>query len=91
MMRNLYCSSKEAADVGGLMSYGAELTDSYRRVAYFVVMFPPGRAKLSTSPAATGSAVVEKRWRIQFNPDNESILELMRTDASFQFNAVHRR
>ncbi|HSE87703.1 MAG TPA: ABC transporter substrate-binding protein, partial [Candidatus Binatia bacterium] len=26
----------EAADAGGLMSYGADLTDSYRRVAYFV-------------------------------------------------------
>ncbi len=27
---------KEAVDAGGLMSYGADLTDSYRRVAYFV-------------------------------------------------------
>jgi putative ABC transport system substrate-binding protein len=27
---------REFADVGGLMSYGAELADSYRRVAYFV-------------------------------------------------------
>ena len=26
--------SKEAVDAGGLMSYGADLTDSYRRVAY---------------------------------------------------------
>ena len=28
--------SKEAVDAGGLMSYGADLADSYRRVAYFV-------------------------------------------------------
>jgi putative ABC transport system substrate-binding protein len=27
---------KEAVDAGGLMSYGAELADSYRRVAYYV-------------------------------------------------------
>jgi ABC-type uncharacterized transport system substrate-binding protein len=26
----------EAVDAGGLMSYGADLTDSYRRVAYCV-------------------------------------------------------
>ncbi len=28
--------SKEAAEAGGLMYYGADLTDSYRRVAYYV-------------------------------------------------------
>ena len=28
--------SKEAVDAGGLMSYGADLADSYRRVAYYV-------------------------------------------------------
>ncbi len=27
---------KEYVDAGGLMSYGADLADSYRRVAYFV-------------------------------------------------------
>jgi len=27
---------REAVDTGGLMSYGADLADSYRRVAYFV-------------------------------------------------------
>ena len=27
---------REAVDAGGLMSYGADITDSYRRVAYFV-------------------------------------------------------
>jgi putative ABC transport system substrate-binding protein len=27
---------REAVDDGGLMSYGADITDSYRRVAYFV-------------------------------------------------------
>jgi len=29
-------SFREAVDAGGLMSYGADLADSYRRVAYFV-------------------------------------------------------
>ncbi len=28
--------SRLGVDVGGLMSYGADLTDSYRRVAYYV-------------------------------------------------------
>ena len=28
--------NREAVDAGGLMSYGADLGDSYRRVAYFV-------------------------------------------------------
>ena len=29
-------SNGQAVDAGGLMSYGADLTDSYRRVAYYV-------------------------------------------------------
>jgi len=29
-------SRKEAVDAGGLMSYGADIADSYRRVAYYV-------------------------------------------------------
>jgi putative ABC transport system substrate-binding protein len=29
-------TTREAVDVGGLMSYGADLADSYRRVAYYV-------------------------------------------------------
>ena len=29
-------SNKEAVEAGGLMSYGADQADSYRRVAYFV-------------------------------------------------------
>ena len=29
-------NDKAAVDAGGLMSYGADLADSYRRVAYFV-------------------------------------------------------
>jgi putative ABC transport system substrate-binding protein len=29
-------STREAVDAGGLMSYGADLADSYRRVAYYV-------------------------------------------------------
>jgi putative ABC transport system substrate-binding protein len=29
-------TNREYVDAGGLMSYGADLTDSYRRVAYYV-------------------------------------------------------
>ena len=29
-------ATEEAVEAGGLMSYGADLADSYRRVAYFV-------------------------------------------------------
>ena len=29
-------TNREAVDAGGLMSYGADLADSYRRVAYYV-------------------------------------------------------
>ena len=29
-------ASRESVDAGGLMSYGADLADSYRRVAYYV-------------------------------------------------------
>jgi putative ABC transport system substrate-binding protein len=29
-------TTREAVEIGGLMSYGADLADSYRRVAYFV-------------------------------------------------------
>jgi putative tryptophan/tyrosine transport system substrate-binding protein len=29
-------NSREAVDAGGLMSYGADLAESYRRVAYYV-------------------------------------------------------
>ena len=29
-------SSREVVDAGGLMSYGADIVDSYRRVAYYV-------------------------------------------------------
>ena len=28
--------NREAVEVGGLMSYGADITESYRRVAYYV-------------------------------------------------------
>ena len=34
--------SKEAVDAGGLMSYGADLADSYRRVADYVDKVPEG-------------------------------------------------
>jgi putative ABC transport system substrate-binding protein len=30
------CAQRQVVDAGGLMSYGADLADSYRRVAYFV-------------------------------------------------------
>jgi putative tryptophan/tyrosine transport system substrate-binding protein len=32
----MYTEGREAVDAGGLMSYGADLADSYRRVAHFV-------------------------------------------------------
>ena len=32
---SMYCI-RESVDAGGLMYYGADLADSYRRVAYFV-------------------------------------------------------
>ena len=34
-MPSMY-TNREAVDVGGLMSYGADLADSYRRVATYV-------------------------------------------------------
>jgi len=33
----------EAVEAGGLMYYGADLADSYRRVAYYVDRNPEGR------------------------------------------------
>ena len=30
------CYTKETLDVGGLLSYGADESDNYRRVAYYV-------------------------------------------------------
>jgi putative tryptophan/tyrosine transport system substrate-binding protein len=30
------CGTREAVDAGGLMSYGADIADSYKRVAYYV-------------------------------------------------------
>jgi putative ABC transport system substrate-binding protein len=33
---SMYSSREAVVDVGGLMSYGADIADSYRRVAYFI-------------------------------------------------------
>jgi len=30
------CAKEQAVDTGGLMSYGADLADIYRRVVYYV-------------------------------------------------------
>jgi putative ABC transport system substrate-binding protein len=35
-------NTREYIDAGGLMSYGADLADSYRRVAYYVVRILKG-------------------------------------------------
>ena len=46
-------SSREAVDAGGLMSYGADLADSYRRVAYLRGQNSEGRqARRSAGGAA---------------------------------------
>jgi putative ABC transport system substrate-binding protein len=36
LLPSMYTEGREAVDAGGLMSYGADLADSYRRVAHFV-------------------------------------------------------
>ena len=46
-------SSRESVDAGGLMSYGADLADSYRRVAYLRGQNPEGsQARRSAGGAA---------------------------------------
>jgi len=51
-------NSREYVDAGGLMSYGADLADSYRRVAYFV-----DRILKGTKPA---DLPVEQPMRFEF-------------------------
>ena len=46
-------SSREAVDAGGLMSYGADLPDSYRRVAYYVEQDPEGSQACRSAGGAT--------------------------------------
>ena len=54
-------SSREAVDAGGLMSYGADLADSYRRVAYYVDRILKG----SQARRSAGGAADEVRVRDQ--------------------------
>ena len=50
--------NREAVEAGGLMSYGADLAESYRRVAYFV-----DRILKGTKPA---ELLVEQPMRFEF-------------------------
>ena len=53
--------NRQAVDAGGLLSYGADEADSYRRVAYYVDGIPEG----SQARRSAGGATDEVRVRDQ--------------------------
>ncbi len=68
------CANREAVDAGGLMYYGADLADSYRRVAYFV-----DRILKGTKPA---DLPVEQPTKFEFLINLKTAKQIDLTDSA---------